>query len=119
MRNTKRQENILNVLSGDSWFFEVGAQPYSASTVTHLLHLSGDSGASINSVRTTLKTMVAKGLVTTERLEAEVCSGLGYISRELDHYWNASTAQHDRIAAAKYKAGAEDRQAEALKNMLG
>lgn len=87
MRNTKRQENILNLLSGDSWFFEVGELPYSAAAVTYLLNLTGDSGASINSVRTTLKTMVLKGLVTMERKATEVRSGLGCIQRELDHYW--------------------------------
>lgn len=119
MRNTKRQENILNVLSGDSWFFEVGELPYSASTVKHLLNLTGDSGASINSVRTTLKTMVTKGLVTMERQTTEVQSGLGCIQRELDHYWNASTEAQDRITAARYKAGASARSANALENMFG
>ena len=118
MRNTKRQENILNVLSDDSWFFEVGALPHSAVSVTYLLNMTGDSGASINSVRATLKTMVTKGLVTVERQTTEVQSGLGCIQRELDHYWNASTEAQDRIAAAKYKAGASARSASALENMF-
>lgn len=118
MRNTKRQENILNILSGDGWYFEVDALPYNAATVTHLLKVSGDSGASINSVRTTLKTMVTKGLVTMERQTTEVQSGLGCIQRELDHYWNASTEAEDRITAARYKAGASARQAEALARMF-
>lgn len=120
MRSTKRQDDILNILSGDYGYSEVGTQPYSAASVTHMLKQSSkaNSDISINSVRTTLKMLVSKGLVTTERRETEVLSGLGYIQRELDHYWNASTEHQDRLAASKHNAETSRRQQDALDRMF-
>lgn len=115
-RNTERQNQILELLSGADWYLEVGTQPFSASTVTELLNMAG---ATVNSVRNTLKLMADKGLVIVERKPAEVRTGWGEVMRQLDHYWNAETQAHDKITADEYNALAPARQEAALAQMFG
>ena len=117
-RNTERQNQILELLSGTDWYFEVGTQPFSASTVTDLLNMAG-AGATVNSVRNTLKLMADKGLVIVEHKPAEVRTGWGEVMRQLDHYWNAETQAQDQITADEYNAEAPARQEAALAQMFG
>ena len=122
MRNTQRQNQILELLSGAEWYYEVGTQPYTAASITHLINLSSEAGskeASLNSVRATLKRLADKGLAIVERKPAEVRTGLGEIVRQLDHYWNAETQAQDQITADEYNAGASARQEAALAQMFG
>ena len=117
-RNTERQKQILELLSGTDWYLEAGTQPFDASTVTYLLNIDG-AGSTINSVRNTLKLMTDKGLVIEERKPAEVRTGLGVIVRQLDHCWNAETQARDRITIDEYNAGASAKQEAAFAQMFG
>lgn len=121
-RNTERQKQILELLSGTDWYLESGTQPYTAASITYLINLSSEAGskeASLNSVRATLKRLVDKGLVTVERKPAEVRTGWGEVIRQLDHYWNAEAQAQDQITADEYNAGAPARQEAALAKMFG
>lgn len=117
-RMTERQKEILSLLSGSDWYFEVGTQPYNASDVAYLINM-GKKQVSPNAVRETLKLLVKKGLAGVERKKAEVYTGLGQIERELDHYWNVSTKEEDEITAKAWNDGAEQRSAEALDRLFG
>lgn len=117
-RMTERQKEILSLLSGSDWYFEVGTQPYNASDVTYLINM-GEKQVSPNAVRETLKLLVKKGLAGVERKKAEVYTGLGQIERELDHYWNVATKEEDEITAKAWSDGAEQRSAEALDRLFG
>lgn len=114
-RNTQRQQNILEVLSSDA-YAEVGTQPYTAPTVAYLLHFMGLEPVQprTTTVRATLKRMAAKGLVTVVKVDAEVHTGLGCITRPLDAYWNAETMAADAIRAQAWNDGASQRQEAAL-----
>ena len=120
-RLTVRQSEIMNHLSGDFEYSEVGTQPYAAPAIHYLLNLNqdGNKDISLNSVRTTLKLLVKKGLVELERKPAEVNSGLGYITRDLDHYWNVSTKKEDKKTAKEWNDGAKKRQDDAMNAMFG
>lgn len=115
---TERQKEILSLLSGDDWYFEVGTQPYSAADISYLINM-GDRDISPNAVRSTLKLLAKKGLVSVERKKATVMTGLGEIERELDHYWNLSTKEEDEITAKAWNDGAEQRSSEALDRLFG
>ena len=117
-RMTERQKEILSLLSGDDWYFEVGTQPYSAADISYLINM-GDRDISPNAVRSTLKLLAKKGLVSVERKKATVMTGLGEIERELDHYWNLSTKEEDEKTAKKWNDGAEQRSSEALDRLFG
>ena len=117
-RMTERQKEILSLLSGSDWYFEVGTQPYSAVDISYLLN-AGESKVSPNAVRSTLKLLAKKGLVSVERKKALVMTGLGEIERDLDHYWNVATKEEDEITAKAWNDGAEQRSAEALDRMFG
>lgn len=117
-RMTERQKEILSLLSGSDWYFEVGTQPYSAVDISYLLN-AGESKVSSNAVRETLKLLVKKGLVGVDRRKATVFTGLGEIERDLDHYWNVATKEEDEITAKAWNDGAEQRSAEALDRMFG
>lgn len=117
-RVTKRQKEILSLLSGSDWYFEVGTQPYSAVDISYLLN-AGESKVSPNAVRETLKLLVKKGLASVDRRKATVFTGLGEIERELDHYWNVATKEEDEITAKVWNDGAEQRSAEALDRLFG
>lgn len=115
---TERQKEILSLLSGDDWYFEVGTQPYSAADISYLINM-GDRDISPNAVRSTLKLLVKKGLVSVERKKATVMTGLGEIERELDHYWNLSTKDEDEKTAKEWNDGAEQRSVDALDRLFG
>lgn len=115
---TERQKEILSLLSGDDWYFEVGTQPYSAADISYLINM-GDRDISPNAVRSTLKLLAKKGLVSVERKKATVMTGLGEIERELDHYWNLSTKEEDEKTSKKWNDGAEQRSSEALDRLFG
>ena len=117
-RMTERQKEILSLLSGDDWYFEVGAQPYSAADISHLINM-GDRCINPTAVRNTLKLLAKKGLVSVERKKASVMTGLGEIERELDHYWNVATRKEDEITAKAWNDGAEQRRLAALDKMCG
>lgn len=117
-RMTERQKKILSLLSGDSEYFEVGTQPYTAATISYLINL-GDQKISPNAVRASLKLLVKKGLVSVERKKTSVYTGLGEIERALDHYWNISTKEEDATTAKAWKDGAEQRSADALDRLFG
>ena len=117
-RMTERQKEILSLLSGSDWYFEVGTQPYSAVDISYLLN-AGESKVSPNAVRETLKLLVKKGLASVDRRKATVFTGLGEIERELDHYWNVATKEEDEITAKAWNDGAEQRRSEALDRMFG
>ena len=117
-RMTERQKEILLLLSGSDWYFEVGAQPYSAVDISYLLN-AGESKVSPNAVRETLKLLVKKGLVSVDRRKATVFTGLGEIERDLDHYWNVATKEEDEITAKAWNDGAEQRSTEALDRLFG
>lgn len=114
-RNTQRQQNILEVLSSDA-YGEVGTQPYTAPTVAYLLRFMGlePDQPRTTTVRATLKRMAAKGMVTAVKVDAEVPTGLGCITRPLDAYWNAETMADDAIRAQAWNDGASQRQKAAL-----
>ena len=117
-RMTERQKEILSLLSGSDWYFEVGTQPYSAVDISYLLN-AGESKVSPNAVRETLKLLVKKGLVSVDRRKATVFTGLGEIERDLDHYWNVATKEEDEITAKAWNDGAEQRSTEALDRLFG
>ena len=117
-RMTERQKEILSLLSGSDWYFEVGTQPYSSVDISYLLN-AGESKVSPNAVRETLKLLVKKGLVSVDRRKATVFTGLGEIERDLDHYWNVATKEEDEITAKAWNDGAEQRSTEALDRMFG
>ena len=117
-RMTERQKEILSLLSGSDWYFEVGTQPYSAVDISYLLN-AGESKVSPNAVRETLKLLVKKGLVSVDRRKATVFTGLGEIGRDLDHYWNVATKEEDEITAKAWNNGAEQRSTEALDRLFG
>ena len=117
-RMTERQKEILSLLSGSDWYFEVGTQPYSAVDISYLLN-AGESKVSPNAVRETLKLLVKKGLASVERKKATVFTGLGEIERDLDHYWNLTTKEEDEITAKAWNDGAEQRSTEALDRLFG
>lgn len=117
-RMTERQKEILSLLSGSDWYFEVGTQPYSAVDISYLLN-AGESKVSPNAVRETLKLLVKKGLVSVDRRKATVFTGLGEIERDLDHYWNVATKEEDEITAKAWNNGAEQRSTEALDRLFG
>lgn len=115
VRNTKRQRDILEVLSSDACF-EVGAQPYTAPTVAYLLRFLGfePEQPRTTTVRATLKRMAAKGMVAMVRVDTEVHTGLGVVTRSLDAYWNAETMAADAAQAQAWNDGASQRQGAAL-----
>ena len=117
-RMTERQKEILSLLSGSDWYFEVGTQPYSAADISCLINM-GEKQVSPNAVRETLKLLVKKGLVIVDRRKATVFTGLGEIERDLDHYWNVATKEEDEITAKAWSDGAEQRSAEALDRLVG
>lgn len=117
-RNTQRQNQILELLSGADRYLESGTQPYTAASITYLLNMAG-AGATVNSVRNTLRLMTDKGLVTVERKPAEVRTGLGEVMRQLDHYWNAETQDQDRLTAQAWNDEAPARQEAAFKALFG
>lgn len=117
-RMTERQKEILSLLSGSDWYFEVGTQPYSAVDISYLINM-GEKQVSPNAVRETLKLLVKKGLVSVDRRKATVFTGLGEIERDLDHYWNVATKEEDEITAKAWSDGAEQRSTEALDRMFG
>lgn len=117
-RMTGRQKEILSLLSGSDWYFEVGTQPYSAADISYLLNM-GEKQVSPNAVRETLKLLVKKGLASADRRKATVFTGLGEIERDLDHYWNVATKEEDEVAAKAWNDGAEQRSAEALDKLFG
>lgn len=117
-RMTERQKEILSLLSGSDWYFEVGTQPYSAVDISYLLN-AGENKVNPNAVRETLKLLVKKGLASVDRRKATVFTGLGEIERDLDHYWNVATKEEDEIAAKAWNDGAEQRSAEALDRLFG
>ena len=117
-RMTERQKEILSLLSGDGWYFEVGTQPYSAADISYLINIGGRD-INPNAVRSTLKLLAKKGLVSVERKKASVMTGLGEIERDLDHYWNVATKEEDEITAKAWNDGAEQRRSEALDRMFG
>lgn len=117
-RMTERQKEILSLLSGSDWYFEVGTQPYSAADISYLLNM-GEKQVSPNAVRETLKLLVKKGLASVDRRKATVFTGLGEIERDLDHYWNVATKEEDEVAAKAWNDGAEQRSTEALDKLFG
>lgn len=117
-RMTERQKEILSLLSGSDWYFEVGAQPYSAVDISYLLN-AGESKVSPNAVRETLKLLVKKGLASVDRRKATVLTGLGEIERDLDHYWNVATKEEDEITAKAWNDGSEQRSKDLLDKMFG
>lgn len=117
-RMTERQKEILSLLSGSDWYFEIGTQPYSAADISYLLNM-GEKQVSPNAVRETLKLLVKKGLASVDRRKATVFTGLGEIERDLDHYWNVATKEEDEVAAKAWNDGAEQRSAEALDKLFG
>lgn len=117
-RMTERQKEILSLLSGSDWYFEVGTQPYSAVDISYLLN-AGESKVSPNAVRETLKLLVKKGLASVDRRKATVFTGLGEIERDLDHYWNVATKEEDEVTAKAWNDGAEQRSTEALDRLFG
>lgn len=116
-RMTDRQKEILSLLSGSDWYFEVGTQPYTATDITHLINM-GEKEVSPNAVRETLKLLTKKGLVVTERKKADVFTGLGEIQRELDHYWNIATEKEDKVTAKAWNDGKKQRSDDALDKMF-
>lgn len=117
-RMTERQKEILSLLSGSDWYFEVGTQPYSAVDISYLINM-GEKQVSPNAVRETLKLLVKKGLASVDRRKATVFTGLGEIERDLDHYWNVATKEEDEITAKAWSDGAEQRSTEALDRLFG
>lgn len=117
-RMTERQKEILSLLSGSDWYFEVGTQPYSAVDISYLINM-GEKQVSPNAVRETLKLLVEKGLASVDRRKATVFTGLGEIERDLDHYWNVATKEEDEITAKAWSDGAEQRSTEALDRLFG
>lgn len=117
-RMTERQKEILSLLSGSDWYFEVGTQPYSAVDISYLINM-GEKQVSPNAVRETLKLLVKKGLASVDRRKATVLTGLGEIERDLDHYWNVATKEEDKITAKAWNDGAEQRSTEALDRLFG
>jgi len=120
IRITKRQSDILSILSGDLEYIEIGAQPYTAPSVAYILNLNQDGNTDISTtaVRTTLKLLVEKGLVEVERKQAEVQTGLGEITRELDHYWNIATKKEDEVTAKRWNDDAEERREVVFEKMF-
>ena len=117
-RMTERQKEILSLLSGTDWYCEVGTQPYSAADISYLINM-GDRDINPNAIRSTLKLLAKKGLVSVERKKASVMTGLGEIERDLDHYWNVATKEEDEITAKAWNDGAEQRRSEALDKLFG
>ena len=117
-RNTNRQQEVLQLLSGDDFYQEVGAQPYAASSIAWLIDSSADQNQLTTSVRRTLQLLVKKGLVRAEKIPVEVQTGVSVANRNLDHYWNIATEKEDAVTAKAWNDGKKQRSDDALDKMF-
>tara|TARA_R110002096_G_scaffold5948_2_gene27309 strand:+ start:3466 stop:3879 length:414 start_codon:yes stop_codon:yes gene_type:complete len=118
MRMTENKRQILEALRGlyhNGEYFEYGPPPYCSADVVLL------AGGNVRNTSRTLKLMEEQGLVQSETvMRAQLCEvpKFGHYPRPVVCYWSTETIEDDQARANAWKAGAAERQRQALEKYL-
>ena len=115
---TENKRKILEALRGlyhNGEYFEYGPPPYCAADVVLM------AGGNVRNTSRTLQLMEDQGLVTSETImRDQACEvpKFGHYLRPAVCYWSTETIEDDQVRANAWRAGAAERQNQALEKFL-
>ena len=115
IRMTRTKLAVLDVLAGlGAEFLEYGVPPYAVSLLAERM------GIDLSNLTKTLRALERDGLVVREVALADCWNAIAanHMPRRCVCYWLAATMEQDQARVQAWKAGADERAADALELMF-